>query len=463
MEIHMKPIHRTICSLLALLTTCPGGLSAQPASKPNIIYILADDLGYGDLGCYGQKLIRTPNIDQIAKDGIKLTDHYSGSALCAPSRCVLMTGLHSGHSYIRGNRPLPVEGNVPLPAGTQTIPKLLKSAGYATGAMGKWGLGYPGSEGDPNMQGFDHFFGYNCQRQAHKYYPPHLWRNQEKVMLEGNSNGKKEQYSHDLLTIEALEFIRGNSGRPFFLYLPYTIPHTEFAVPELGIYADEAWTENQRKQAAMISRLDRDVGTIRALLKELDLEKNTLVIFTSDNGPHGGGGTLQHFNAAGPLRAKKGSLYEGGIRVPFVACWPRKIAAGTLSDHPSCFYDMLPTFAELGGAKVETPTDGISMLPTLLGQGMQKKHDYLYWELNGKVAVRMGNWKGVKSKKGQLELFDLSNDLGEKNNIAKVHPETAEKIQAIMESAHTEDLSKQWEYTGPLPAGDKKKAKKKRP
>lgn len=444
----MKAAHALICSTLTLAS---GTLAAQTPSKPNIIYILADDLGYGDLGCYGQELIQTPNIDRIATDGIKLTDHYSGSALCAPSRCVLMTGMHSGHSYIRNNRKLPIEGNVPLPAGTQTIPQTMKKAGYATGAMGKWGLGYPGSVGDPNMQGFDHFFGYNCQRQAHSYYPSHLWRNQEKVMMPGNANGKQEQYSHDLLTTEAIEFIRNNAEKPFFLYLAYTIPHTAFQIPELGIYADKPWADNHKKQAAMIGRLDRDIGTLRELLTELGLADNTLVIFTSDNGPHGQGGTLKQFNAAGPLRAKKGALYEGGVRVPFLACWPGKIVPGSESDHLSCFYDMLPTFAEIGGATLDQPTDGISMLPALTGQGTQEQHDYLYWELGKKVAVRMGKWKGVQSKNGKLELYDLSADIGEQKNLAGSHPEVASTIQALMTASHLECLSDQWEYTGSVP------------
>ncbi|MDP6361145.1 MAG: arylsulfatase [Planctomycetota bacterium] len=408
-------------------------------TKPNIIYILADDLGYGDLGCYGQKDIQTPHVDQLAKAGIRFTQHYAGSNICAPARCVFITGLHTGHCYIRNNKPLPFEGNAPIPADSQTIPKLLKTAGYRTGAMGKWGLGYPGSSGDPTRQGFDHFFGYNCQRQAHSYYPPHLWRNTEKVILEGNSKGQKKQYSHDLLTDEALQFIRDNQSRPFFLYLPYTIPHTAFQVPDLGIYKDKSWTTSQKTQAAMITRLDRDVGRIVALLKELGLDKNTLVVFTSDNGPHGAGGTLPKFNAAGPLRARKGSMYEGGIRVPFVASWPGKIKPGTESDHISCFQDMLPTFAEMAGVNVPGRTDGISMLPALLGKETQKKHQFLYWERAGSTAVRQGKWKAVHAGKGakrKLELYDLEADIGETKDLAADFPEIARRMLQIMEDSH---------------------------
>jgi len=418
------------------------GLCAETGRVPNIVLIMADDLGYGDLGCFGQREIETPQIDKLAAEGVRFTDHYSGSAVCAPSRCVLMTGLHTGHCYIRNNRPLPFEGNVPIPADSQTIAKLLRQAGYATACVGKWGLGYPGSEGDPIKQGFDLFFGYNCQRQAHSYYPPHLWRNDEKVILEGNLDGKQTQYSHDLLTAEALDFIRGHHARPFFLYVPYTIPHLQFQVPELGRYADKPWSENHKIQAAMISRMDRDVGRIVDLLGELGVDENTLVIFTSDNGPHGSGGTLEQFGAAGPLRAKKGSLYEGGIRVPMVARWPGKIKPGTTSDLVSGFQDMLPTFAELASLAVPKPTDGISFVPTLLGQPDQKEHEYLYWEFGSQRAVRLGHFKAVqsgaeKNPAGPIDLFDLAEDLGEQKNVAADHPEIIEKVRAVMNESHT--------------------------
>jgi len=419
-------------------------------SSPNIIYILSDDLGYGDVGCFGQKQIQTPNIDRMATEGVRFTDHYAGSSVCAPSRCVLMTGLHTGHCYVRNNRALEIEGNVPLPAETQTVGKLLKGAGYATACIGKWGLGYPGSEGDPNNQGFDHFFGYNCQREAHTYYPQHLWRNDQKIMLYGKS------YSHDLLTAEALQFVRDQQSNPFYLYLAYTIPHTRFEVPSLGIYEDKPWTENQKTQAAMITRMDRDIGTLLDLLNELGLAENTLVIFTSDNGPHGSGNTLEHFNAAGPLREKKGSLYEGGIRVPFVARWPGKIQPGTNSDHPSAFYDMLPTFCELADASVPEPVDGISMLPALLGRDTQKTHEFLYWERLGVSAVRMGNWKayvpeGHTNPDGVIELYDLNTDIGEQSDVAADHPDILARIRTIVQESHCDTPWETWEYNGPMP------------
>ncbi len=424
-------------------------LAERERRRPNIVYILADDLGYGHLGCYGQREIATPEIDRMARQGMKFTDHYAGSALCAPSRCVLITGLHTGHCYIRNNKRLPVEGNVPIPADSQTIPKLLKKGGYKTAAIGKWGLGYPGSEGDPIKQGFDHFFGYNCQRQAHSYYPPHLWRNDEKIMLEGNTENPKTDYSHDLLTAEALSFIRDNRDNPFFLYLPYTIPHAKFQVPELGRYADRHWPLVKKAIAAMISRMDRDVGRILDLIKSLGLDEDTLVIFTSDNGS-AGGALLNEFNGSVPLRASKGTLYEGGVRAPMIARWPGEIAPGTTSDHICGFQDMMPTFAELARVSVPGRTDGISIVPTLIGKGHQHRHEYLYWELRDNRAVRMGNFKAVKNKAG-LQLFDLSKDLGEKTDIAAKHPEIVVRMRKIIRDSHEDSPFFTWEYTGPLP------------
>ena len=419
-------------------------------SLPNIIYILSDDLGYGDLGCFGQELIYTPNIDRIAAEGIRFTDHYAGSSVCAPSRCVLMTGLHTGHCYVRDNRALPIEGNVPIPCDTQTVAKLLREAGYATACIGKWGLGYPGSEGDPNNQGFDHFFGYNCQREAHTYYPQHLWRNDQKIMLYGDS------YSHDLLTAEALQFVRDQQSNPFFLYLAYTIPHTRFEIPSLDIYKDRPWTEDQKTQAAMITRMDRDIGALLDLLDDLGIAEDTLVIFTSDNGPHGVGNTLAHFNAAGPLREKKGSLYEGGIRVPFVARWPGTIPSGTHSAHPSGFQDMLPTFCELADVPIPEPVDGISMVPALMGRDDQPAHEFLYWARRGVSAVRMGDWKAYLPKghtdpKGRVELYDLATDIGEQNDLAAGHPDLVSEIRTIVRESHRETPWETWTYTGPIP------------
>ncbi len=429
---------RSILTIL-LVAICFPTSARSADDKPNIIYILADDLGYGDLGCYGQQLIKTPNIDRLAAEGIRFTDHYSGAPVCAPARCVLLTGLHTGHCPIRNNSPLKQEGNVPIPKSYMTLGEVMKQAGYATGAFGKWGQGFPGSDGDPVNRGFDRFFGYNCQREAHNYYPDHLWRNKEKVVLAGNSDKQEKQYSHDLITEEALSFIRENRDGPFFVYVPFTIPHTKFQVPDLGDYAETDWTPNQKIQAAMISRMDRDVGRIMNLVREIGQDNNTLIIFTSDNGPHGGGGTLQKFTAAGPLRGKKGATYEGGIRVPFVARWPGRIKAGTVSDHISCFQDMMPTFATLAGAAAPKYIDGISLLPTLLGEGTQEKHEYLYWELGTKQGLRMGDWKVVRintsSKLGPVELYSLAEDPGETQNVAGRHSDIVEKMARLLEEA----------------------------
>ena len=441
-----------------------AGGAASKAPRPNIIYIMADDLGYGHLGCYGQKEIKTPNVDRMAAEGIRLTDHYAGSAVCAPSRSVLLTGLHSGHCHVRNNMRLPVEGNAPIPADSQTFGKVMQSAGYATACIGKWGLGYPGSTGDPTKQGFDHWFGYNCQRQAHSYYPTHLWRNDKKVMLR-NTGGAKKDYSHDLLTAEALKFIRDRHKKPFLLYLPYTIPHAAFQVPDLGIYADKSgWSPVKKAIAAMITRMDRDIGTILKLVKDLGIDDDTLVIFTSDNGS-AGGGLHELFKGSGPLRGKKGSLYEGGIRSPFVARWPGKIAKGSVSAHRSAFWDMLPTFAELGGAKVTKETDGISMVPTLLGSGKQKDHEYLYWEFGKSTAVRMGKWKALASARGRLALYDLDKDIGETADVSASHPELVKRIKTIMAASHRDTPWSTWKYTGTVPkdqTAEKPKTRKNR-
>lgn len=413
----------------------------RTSRKPNVIYIMADDLGYGDLGCYGQKLIKTPNVDRMADEGMKFTQHYSGSALCAPSRCSLMTGKHTGHTFIRNNKVMPFEGNLPIPKDEITIGELMQKGGYVTACIGKWGLGYPGSEGDPNNQGFDHWFGYNCQRQAHSYYPQHLWRNADKVMLKGNQKGGQKEYSHDLLTKEALGFIEANKDKLFFLYLPYTIPHTKFQVPELGEYADKNWDKNHKIQAAMISRMDGDVGKILELLKKLGIDEDTLVIFTSDNGAHGAGGTLAKFTASGELRARKASLYEGGIRVPMVARWPKKIKAGTVSDHVSAFWDILPTCCDIAGQSVPKASDGLSMLPELLGDhSRQKTHDYLYWELGSGQALRKDDWKIIRkwnkrNKSVVTELYDLGKDIAESNDLAKKNPAMVSQLLKIMDSA----------------------------
>jgi len=463
------------------LSGCEGvlspGVRGLSGNRPNIIFILADDLGYGDLGCYGQDKIQTPNIDRLAAEGMRFTDHYAGCTVCAPSRCSLMTGQHTGHTYVRGNREIEPMGQLPLLPGTVTIPRLLKKAGYTTALIGKWGLGGPGSTGIPNQQGFDYFYGYLCQRHAHNYYPEFLFRNEEKVALAGNTVAERRadgagvavqraQYSHDLIASEALQFIRKNKDRPFFLYLAVTIPHANneagqngMEVPDYGLYQNRSWPEPEKGKAAMITRLDRDLGRIIETLKKLAIDDHTLVLFTSDNGPHQEGGVdPEFFDSNGPLRGSKRDLYEGGIRVPLISRWPGKIKAGIVSHHVSAFWDFLPTFAELAGVDYQGPTDGVSILPTLLGRpGRQKQHEFLYWEFHekgSKQAVRMGDWKAVRPWHGhlgredfhgleahatsELELYNLKEDIGEKNNLAGRYPDVVAKIENYLKTARTE-------------------------
>jgi len=439
------------------------------ADQPNIIFILADDLGYGDLGCYGQQKIATPNLDKMSAEGMRFTDHYAGSTVCAPSRCALMTGQHTGHCLIRGN------AQVPLRPSDFTVAELLKQAGYATGIIGKWGLGEADSTGIPNKQGFDYWFGYLNQRHAHNYYPDYLWRNQQKVPFKnvvepvnppGGVATERVEYSHDLFTEEALTFVERNKDKHFFLYLAYTIPHANneakalnrhgMEVPDYGIYADKDWPEPQKGHAAMITRMDSDIGKLLAKLKALGLDENTLVLFSSDNGPHREGENNPDFNDSnGPLRGIKRDLYEGGIRVPMIAHWPGRIKAGSLSNHISAFWDFLPTCAELIGVKSPEDIDGLSMVPTLLGRpAEQKEHEFLYWEFHEqgkKQAVRAGDWKGVrlnvaKDPNGPIELYNLKDDIGEEHNVANRHPEIVARIEEYMKSARAP--SEHWPLPG---------------
>ncbi|VGO20383.1 arylsulfatase [Pontiella sulfatireligans] len=417
------------------------GCAGIALAKPNVVYILADDLGYGEVGYNGQEKIQTPELDAMAAKGMRFTDHYCGNSVCAPSRCSLMTGLHPGHAYIRANSPGYPGGQTPLPKGTETMGKLMQRAGYKTAIIGKWGLGSTWDSGHPNQQGFDHFFGYTDQRKAHNYYPEYLWRNSDKLMLD-NGKGKKNDYSHDLMTVEALKFIDENQKKPFFLYLAYTIPHISYQVPDLAQYKDKDWPKNMKIHAAMTSRMDRDIGAIKRRLEELGLAENTLITFNSDNGAHGQFGSLEFFKTSGKLRGKKRLMYEGGVRSPMIAYWPGKVPAGTVNDHISAFWDMLPTLAELTGEPVQGKTDGISMLPALLGRNdKQQKHKYLYWELyegSPNQAVRFGKWKGVVAdrRKGmKIELYDVTSDEGEQADVASEHPEVVEKIRQMMKDA----------------------------
>lgn len=468
--------------------------------KPNIVFILADDLGYGDLGCYGQRKIETPNIDRLCREGMRFTSHYSGSPVCAPSRCVLLTGKHSGHAYIRGNDEwaergkvwdyqamfdnAALEGQRPLPAGTPTLGKLLQSAGYTTACVGKWGLGAPGTEGTPNKQGFDLFYGYNCQRQAHTYYPKHLYRNEQRVLLrnEAVAPGTKldtgsdplnpasyahytlTDYAPDLMFAEIRSFVKENLGRPFFLYWATTLPHVALQAPQRWVdyyvkkFGDEAPYQGKSGYfphryphacyAAMISTLDEQVGLLVDQLKALGLYEDTLIIFTSDNGPTYNGGTdSPWFNSGGPFKSEagwgKGSLHEGGIRVPLIAAWPGHIRAGSQSDLPCAFWDVLPTLCELAGATPPADTDGISFAPTLLGQRTQRKHTCLVWEYpeaGGQQAVRMGRWKalrtGLKNGVPKTALYDLESDLREERDVAANHPEIVRQMEQSMRDSH---------------------------
>ncbi|MGE5294103.1 MAG: arylsulfatase [Solirubrobacterales bacterium] len=435
---------------------------AGVATKPNIVFILADDLGYGDLGCYGQTLIRTPNLDQMAAEGMRFTDHYAGSTVCAPSRCCLMTGLHTGHAYVRGNTEIRPMGQLPLPAETPTLPRMLQQAGYTTALIGKWGLGGPGSSGTPNNQGFDYFFGFLCQRHAHNHYPAFLFRNDERVPLrnvvEGDSPDgtgvatSKVEYAYDLMEEEALGFVEANKDRPFFLYLAVTLPHANneagrngMEVPDFGEYAEKDWPQAEKGRAAMISRLDRGVGRLLRRVKNLGLDENTLVFFTSDNGPHREGGSDPNFFASsGPLRGIKRDLYEGGIRVPLIARWPGRIEAGAVTDSVSASWDFFPTLAALVDGQVPANTDGVCMTPTLLGgRRKQEQHEYLYWEFHERglaQAVRWGQWKAIRLPSGALELYDLATDLGETADVAADHPDVVKKIRTYLAAARIESV-----------------------
>ncbi len=411
-----------------------GEASGRP---PNIIFILADDLGYGDVGCYGQEIIQTPHIDQMAGEGIRFTQCYAGSTVCAPSRCCLMTGRHTGHARVRGNKLHPL-----LPEDT-TIAEVLKNAGYATGIVGKWGLGEPDTTGIPNRQGFDYWFGYLNQSRAHNYYPDYVWKNEERFYFD------RWTYTHTAFTQEALDFVRRSQQQPFFLYLAYTIPHAfneggvnGMPIPSDQPYSNQPWPQNEKNRAAMITLMDADIGRLFALLQELGLDGDTIVFFSSDNGPHREGGSdPDFFDSNGPLRGIKRDLYEGGIRVPMIARWPGQIPAGAVSDQVWAFWDFPATAAELAGTSLPERGDGISMVNALF-QRPQNSHEYLYWEFHeqgGKQAIRMGNWKAVRlGWKPPIELYDLGTDLGETANLAARYPEIIRKMETWFQETRTE-------------------------
>lgn len=441
------------------MVTILAGIHHPLLAKPNIIWIMADDLGYGDLGSFGQKEIKTPELDKMAKTGMRLTQFYAGSTVCAPSRCVLMTGKHTGHAYIRGNKEVKPMGQWPLPDETLTVAELVKKSGYRTGLIGKWGLGGPGTIGHPNKQGFDYFYGYLCQRHAHNFYPEFLFKNDEKVFLEGNvvENERTDgagfatgrvHYSHDLFAQEAIDFVDRNKNKPFFLYYSITIPHANneagrkgMEVPDLGEYANKDWPEPQKGHAAMISRMDSDIGKLLSKLKSEGIAEKTLVLFTSDNGPHREGGNNPDFNNSnGPLKGMKRHLYEGGIRVPTIAWWPGTIQPGSSSRHIAYFGDLMATAGQLAGQSIPKDLDSISFLPTLTKNGKQKRHPFLYWEFyagSHRQAVRQGKWKAIRFQSGDVHLFDLNMDLGEEKNLASIYPNKVKKMVSIMDSQHT--------------------------
>jgi len=449
-----------IIATIILISANSTKAGKEVSRKPNLIFILADDLGYGDLGCFGQKKIKTPNLDGMAKKGMKLTQFYAGSTVCAPSRCVLMTGLHTGHAYIRGN------GRHNLRPSDFTVAELFKKAGYKTGCFGKWGLGNEGTDGIPTKQGFDSFYGYLHQGHAHNYYPTFLIKNESRIKLRNipeqeSKTGAgwasvRRDYSHDLITENALHWIDMNHNEQFFLYLPFTIPHANNEgkrgtkdgqeVPDYGIYRDKNWTNQNKGQAAMITRMDSDIGRILSKLNKYKISNNTLIIFSSDNGHHReGGNDPEFFNANGPLRGMKRDLYEGGIRVPTIAYWPNRIKAGSTSDQPFYFGDLMATAAELAGTSSPSALDSISFLPTLINNSkQQKKREFIYWEFLEKkgaqalVLGESGRWKALRKNSAiaPIEIYDLKNDIGEINNIANIHPEIVSKAEELFKTEH---------------------------
>lgn len=456
---------RSLAVLALLLVVSSARSLAQAPTRPNIVWIMADDLGYGDLGCYGQQRIETPRLDAMAREGMRFTQFYAGATVCAPSRCVLMTGRHTGRARVRGNAAKHLQT---LDDDNVTVAEVLQGAGYATALCGKWGLGEEGTTGLPNRQGFDYFFGYLNQRHAHNYFPSFLWRNEQRVELRNVVAPRDDDpfgvgwatervdYSHDLVMSEAVAWLDEHHEQPFFLYLSLTIPHANNEgsrgtgngqeIPDYGIYADEDWTEPNKGQAAMITRMDRDVGTLLDLLRGYGVAENTLVIFTSDNGHHReGGNDPEFFDANGPLRGMKRDLYEGGIRVPTIAWQPGAVPAGTTSDHVGYFGDLIATACDL--VDVEPPKvemQSVSFAPALYGQGKQEEHEYLYWEFyerGSAQAVRFGDWKAVRKPMfdGDVELYDLATDLGETTDAADAHPDLVAQAIEYMDEAHVDD------------------------
>jgi arylsulfatase A-like enzyme len=437
-----KPLFRTLAALAL-------AAASAAAEKPNIVFILADDLAQGDLGCYGQTLIQTPNLDRMAAEGTRYTQAYSGTTVCAPSRTSLMTGLHMGHSPVRANREIATgAGQFPLPEKTVTVAQILKSAGYATACVGKWGMGMFDTTGSPLKKGFDHFYGYNCQRHAHSYFPDHLYSDAARIELPENAKGAKKTYAQNLIADDMLRWVRAQKGGPFFLFFAVTLPHGSYEIDDVGLYADTPWTEKEKAYAAMVTRLDTDVGRLLALLKELKVDEKTLVLFAGDNGSSFGADTPlgKRFDQSmgGALRGFKRSMYEGGLRQAALARWPGVVPAGRVSGEPWAFWDFLPTAAELAGAKLPDTfrPDGLSLVPFLKG-GPAPEREYFYWELHeGRPiqAIRFGDWKAVRNgPAAAIELYDLSKDPGEKNNLAEQRPALVTQAESLMRQARVDD------------------------
>ena len=468
--------HPSLTTAVLGLIVCASGLAARAAesapAKPNIIFILSDDVAQGDLGCYGQKLIQTPNLDRMAGEGTRYTQAYCGTTVCAPSRTSLMTGLHMGHSPVRANREIGTEGQMPLPAGTFTVAQLLKSAGYSTACIGKWGMGMFDTTGSPLKLGFDHFYGYNCQRHAHSYFPKFLYNDDKRFELPGNDGnekitGKGAIYAQDLIADETLKWVRAQQDKPFFLYYSVTLPHGTFQINDQGLYKDKPWTEQEKNYAAMVTRLDSDVGRLLTLLKELKLDEKTLVMLAGDNGssfpPDSALG--KRFNqASNGLRGFKRELYEGGLRNAGIARWPGVVPAARVSDEPWAFWDFLPTCAELSGAKIPAncKPDGFSLVSYLKG-GAAPQREYFYWELHEGTplqALRWGDWKAVRNGPSKpVEIYNLKTDAAESNNLAAAMPELVAKAEAMMKSARVDDPN--WPLVDRKPAGAKAGAVKK--
>ncbi len=431
--------------------------SQAVATPPNLIFILSDDIAQGDLGAYGQKLIKTPNLDRLCREGTRYLSAYTGTSVCAPARSSFFTGLHSGHCPIRGNREIKPEGQKPLPAHLPTVATILKSAGYATATMGKWGMGMFDTTGSPFANGIDHFFGYNCQRHAHSYFPPFLYNDAERFPIPENEGGKKGVYAQNLIQQEVLSWVDQQNKGPFFLFYAITLPHGHYEIDDQGIYKNEPWPEKEKNYAAMVTRLDSDVGALVALLEKKGIADNTLIVFAGDNGssfqPNTAIGKRFDQTMGGTLRGFKRGLYEGGLRQAAFAWWPGTVPAGRVTDQPWAFWDLLPTFAELAGAKLpaSAPTDGHSLVSFLKG-GDAPSRESFYWELHegrGHIqALRWGNLKAVRPKQGgPVELYDLTADLGETNDLAAKHPERVAAAIAMMNASRT--ASPDW----PDPAG----------